>query len=86
MKNDDGEADKVVLWFEESEQGLVANKTNFCAVINITGHEDSDYWLGAQIVLAREVVAFGGRMVPAIRVKKPRRAAPVAADFDDPIP
>jgi hypothetical protein len=89
VKNDDGESTKACLWFEESEQGMIVNKTNWVALVNITGHDDSDDWMGAQVVLAREVVAFGGRMVPAIRVKRPRKpaaAAVAAVEFDDEIP
>ena len=88
VKNDDGEAEKACLWFEESEQGMIVNKTNWVALINITGHDDSDEWSGTQVVIKSEVVAFGGRMVPALRLKKPRKptAAPVAVDFDDEVP
>jgi len=89
IKNDDGESTKPVLWFEESEQGMVVNKTNFTAMINITGHEDSDEWIGGQVVLVREVVAFGGRMVPALRLKRPKSRAPqpvAAVEFEGEIP
>lgn len=89
VKNDDGESQKAVIWFEESEQGMVLNKTNWVALVNITGHEDSEEWAGSQVVILREVVAFGGRMVPALRLKRPKAKVPQAVavvDFDDAIP
>ena len=89
VKNEDGESEKPCLWFEEVEQGMVVNRTNWTALMNITGHDDSDDWLGKQIVVVREMVQFGSRTVPALRVKRPKTKAPqpaVEVDFDDEIP
>jgi hypothetical protein len=64
-KNQD---EKPVIKFNESNRGMVCNKTNWKIISKITGSEDSDDWIGKQIALYRAEVEFQGEMVEAIRV------------------
>lgn len=60
---------KWVLYFTEADKGLVLNKTNASSISNALG-DDTDYWIGRQIVLYPTEVAFSGKMVACIRVKE----------------
>lgn len=67
---------KPIAYFKGLEKGFVINKTNWGIIARQHGDE-SDDWIGKQIVLfVMDVEAFG-EMVSAIRVKPPRKAVPV---------
>jgi len=68
---DRGKQSKPVAYFREFDKGVVLNRTNWGTIAKQHG-DDSDMWVGKQIVLfAMDVEAFG-EMVLAIRVKLPR--------------
>lgn len=74
---------KAVVYFRETDKGLVLNKTNAGTIAQIHG-TDTDDWEGKKIALFAQEVDFRGKQVLAIRVrlKKPKPAAgrePVAA-------
>jgi len=59
--------------FEEDDRELGLNVTNFDSIIEITGEEDDDNWIGHKIELwVDENVKFKGKKVAAIRVRAPR--------------
>lgn len=60
---------KWVLYFNDAEKGLVLNKTNANSISGALG-DNTDDWIGRQVVLYPTEVAFGGKMVAAIRVKE----------------
>jgi hypothetical protein len=64
---DDGSR-KPIVHFKGKEKTLVCNKTNWNAIVEITGEEDSDNWTGHRIKLVVAKVDFQGKRVPAIRV------------------
>ena len=89
-----GDNKKLILYFEGKDRGLVLNKTNANNIANAYG-DDTDDWIGKQIVLFEAMVDFQGRTVPAIRVRmpqikdKPKQAVrPASADMQDrrPVP
>lgn len=87
----DDNTTKPVIKFRNAEKQLVCNKTNWNAIVDITGEEDSDNWTGKKIRLVVAKVDFQGKRVPAIRVEdpNPRRAAvseTVEAPGEDDIP
>lgn len=86
----DDNTSKPVIKFRNAEKQLVCNKTNWNAIVDITGLEDSDDWPGQKIRLVVAKVDFQGKRVPAIRVEdpNPRRAAAqtVEAPGEDDIP
>lgn len=76
-QNDD-EGEKLVIYFEGKQKGMVCNRTNANKISSAYGDETDD-WVGCQITLYETEVEFSGRSVPAIRVKIPprsRREAP----------
>lgn len=68
---------KWVLWFEETEKAMVLNKTNSKMIAQLLLSDDTDDWIGKQIVLFPTQVDFQGDQVDAIRVRKklPKAAA-----------
>jgi hypothetical protein len=92
-----GEQRKVVLTFLKTEKQLPLNATNFDSVMDITGEDDSDNWVGHKIELYPTQTTMQGKSVDCIRIRAPgaapARAAPVPAlapavpaDMDDEIP
>ena len=96
-----GKEQKLVLYFQGKEKGMVLNKTNANNIAYIYG-EEMDDWKGAEIVLFEAMVDFQGKTVPAIRVRAPQRkvaqqshqaptpqqrhAEVIPAEMDDEIP
>lgn len=82
---------KPVVYFKNAVKGLVCNKTNFAAIVLITGKSNSDDWTGARITLVPTMVSFNGKMTESIRVEKPEErggggAPTVAAVPVNPVP
>ncbi len=80
-----GEEPKPVLYFSGKSKGVVLNKTNANTIASAYGDE-SDEWIGQQVMLFSAHVDFQGRSVEAIRMKipprkpQPKPAAQVAAE------
>src|SRR5689334_10228998 len=76
--SDDDQETKPVLYFEETDKGLVLNRTNSNTITGLLGTPETDEWRGQRIALFSTEVAYGGRQVLGIRVrmKKPQQAAP----------
>lgn len=93
-----GDERKVVVYFTGKEKGLVLNKTNFNAIEEISGEDDTDNWGGTKVKLFTAKVEFQGKRVPAVRIDSPsdhkrataERAArdvePANPDDEDPLP
>jgi hypothetical protein len=91
---------KTVLYFTGTSKKLVLNRTNWNAVADVTGEEDSDRWAGHRIELFPSTTEMNGRTLPCIRIRTPavRAAQPLAKsdaaaarsdaanDLDDTIP
>jgi hypothetical protein len=60
--------EKAVVAFEEVDKELVLNVTNWDRIVELTGQEDSDNWIGGRIKLIRVKVPYGGKTVDAIRI------------------
>lgn len=75
-----GDDRKLVLAFQHKEKKLVTNKTNANRIAYLYGN-DTDAWIGKEIVLYGELVEYAGKTVEAIRVRPPekRDAAPAPA-------
>jgi hypothetical protein len=80
---------KPVLFFGGSDKGLVLNKTNANAIIDLVGTDETDQWKGKRIALYATKVDFQGKRVDAIRVCEPEpvaapvKRAPVAPPPDE---
>lgn len=96
-----GDDQKLVLYFQGKEKGMVLNKTNANNIATIYGPE-TEGWNGKKVTLAVAWVDFQGRSVEAIRVRPPAYQEPASsqqvrqnmpssqnrdmADMDDEIP
>ena len=79
LKNPEGkEQGKTVLYFVGGKKALPLNVVNWDSVAAICG-DDTDAWPGHQIELYPTVTSMGGKMVPCIRIRRPRGTLPLAA-------
>jgi hypothetical protein len=77
---------KIMLRFQNAKKVLIVNKTNAQRISRFYG-EDTDGWIGKEVVLYTDLVQYQGSMVDAIRVRAPMRRPPAQAQsFDDPPP
>jgi hypothetical protein len=63
--------EKLVVYFVGKQKGLVCNLTNFNTIARICGSEETNDWIGQNIVLTTEPVTFRGQTALAIRVRAP---------------
>ena len=71
---------KWCLTFEETDKPLVLNSTNIQLCERALGSDDTDHWIGQQLVLYTDPnVSYGGRVVGGIRVRAPKRKPAVVA-------
>ena len=65
--------------FAEYEKPMVLNSTNIQLMAKAIGSDDTDDWIGKQVIVyVDENVSFGGELVGGLRVRK-RKQAPAAA-------
>jgi hypothetical protein len=75
-----GDDQRRVVYFSGKEKGLMANKTNWNTIADITGEDDDDNWAGHRIRLFVTKTEYQGKRVPCIRVEEaPVSAAPAKA-------
>lgn len=68
---------KWCLTFHELDKPLVLNVINTMTIEQITGSDDTDNWIGKQIVLYEDPsVMYAGKIVGGIRVRAKKNAAP----------
>jgi hypothetical protein len=91
---------KSVLYFSGTKKKLPLNRTNWNAVADVTGEEDSDRWAGHRVELYPATTEMNGKTLPCIRIRTPavRAVQPLAKsdaaaarsdaanDLDDTIP
>jgi hypothetical protein len=78
--------DKPVVSFRETDKTFILNKTNSNTIAGLYGNE-TDQWVGKQIVLYPTEVEYQGKMTLSIRVrmKKPSTSSkPAASAVPDP--
>jgi hypothetical protein len=70
---DKPEEHKGVMYFQETDKGLVMNNTNLQLVAIALGSNDTDDWVGHKIVAYNDpTVGFGGKITGGIRLRPPR--------------
>lgn len=83
LKNDDGDDDRMILYFQEDVKPMVLNRTNAQLIGVVTGCKTAGEAKGKQIVVYNDpTVGFGGKITGGLRIKKvggspvqaPRRA------------
>ena len=71
---------KWCLTFQEEEKPMVLNFINMQICESVFGSDDTDDWVGKQIVLYTDPnVSFGGKIVGGIRVRAPKGKAKATA-------
>lgn len=73
------EEKKWVMHFHEFENGMVMNSTNLQLCAQALGSEETEDWVGKQVVVFSDPnVSFGGKLIGGIRIRQMRRkpAAP----------
>lgn len=97
---DDAPEMKWTMSFIELNKPMVMNSTNLQLCAQALGSEETDHWIGKQIVLYNDPsVQFQGKLIGGIRIRAPRKRpgapaapepapAPVTTEdpFDDDIP
>lgn len=79
------EEKKWIMHFNEFENGLVMNSTNLQLCAMALASEETDDWIGKQVVLfADPNVSFGGKLVGGLRIRARRK--PVQAARPTPSP
>ena len=73
---------KAVVSFKGGSKSLILNKTNGSMLVEITGSDDTDGWVGTTVMLMPTRVPFQGKIVDAIRIAK----VPIDVGLDDAIP
>jgi hypothetical protein len=65
--------DKLVLFFDGTQKGLVLNMTNGDTLFELTGHSDPEEWIGQRVELyVDEQVAYAGKKIGGVRLRKPK--------------
>lgn len=71
--------------FHEVEKPMVLNSTNGQIIAAFTGSEDSEGWIGKEVVLYHDPnVSFSGKLVGGIRCRAPRK--PTTTRVATPLP
>lgn len=96
---DDAPEMKWTMSFIELNKPMVMNSTNLQLAAQALGSDDTDHWIGKQVVLYNDPsVQFQGKLIGGIRIRAPKKrpgtpAAPAPApvttgddEFDDDIP
>ena len=77
---------KWALTFAETAKPLVLNATNIQICEHIFASDDSDHWIGKQLVAYTDpTISFGGKIVGGIRVRAPRLPAVVPPQPPPPV-
>jgi hypothetical protein len=64
--------DKVVLYFNGKDKGLVLNQTNGDVLFELTGSEDPEKWIGVRVeVYCEPNVPYAGKKVGGVRLREP---------------
>lgn len=87
-QDDQAEELKWTLTFKELDKPMVLNSTNIQLCIKALGTDETDEWVGRQIVLYNDPnVSFAGKITGGVRIRAPKKPAAVAqaagAEFED---
>jgi hypothetical protein len=75
------EIDKWVIYFKETQKGIVLNRTLAYQIAAILDSDDTDHWAGQKITLYPQPMTVAGKKVDAIRA---RPANPADAQASEP--
>lgn len=67
-----GQERKLVLTFQGKKKSMICNKTNAGRIAYLYG-DDTDEWIGKEIMLTSEFVEYQGKTVRGLRIKPPAK-------------
>jgi len=71
IKTDDGDEDKIILYFQEDVKPMVVNRTNSQLLKQVTGAKTAGEARGKQIVVYNDPsIQFAGKITGGIRIKR----------------
>lgn len=70
---------KPVVYFKETEKGLVLNKTNAAAITKALGTDETNDWPGKRITIGAQPVEYAGKTTIGLRVRMTAPKAEVVA-------
>ncbi len=74
------EEKKWIMHFAEFDSGMVMNSTNLQLCAQALGSEETEEWMGQQVVVFNDPnVSFGGKRTGGLRIRAVRRAPQPAA-------
>lgn len=91
LKSKDGSSeDKLIVYFVGQKKRLVCNRINWDSIVEITGEDDTDRWVGHRICLFANPERVAGKMMNCVRVRaasvpSQKKAAP-APKAPTPVP
>jgi hypothetical protein len=88
IKADEGDEDKVVMYFMEDVKPMIVNRTNSQLIGVATGSKSAGDARGKQVVVFNDpTVGFGGKITGGLRIKKvagaPKAGPARAVEIDD---
>ena len=66
--------EKYVVYFEQAQKGVILSRTLASQIVESTGQDDTDRWVGKRVTLYPLPMRVAGRDVVAIRASKPAAA------------
>lgn len=92
VKGDNGDEEKLIMYFVENYNPMVINRTNAQLLAVATGAKNAGEAVGKEIIVYNDpTISFGGKVTGGIRIKKlagaPKRAdAKDLTDVEDDVP
>lgn len=80
--DDQPEEMKWTIFFKELDKPMVLNSTNIQLLTMALGTDETDDWIGKQVVVYNDPsVSFGGKITGGVRIRAPKKKV-AATEFD----
>ena len=77
---------KCALHFPDGLKPMLQNKTNFAEVATIAGTTKPASWLGTTVEIYATTTTYRGKVIPCLRIRRPRPDSDVVPVPDEPAP
>ena len=71
LKFNGREERKPVVYFERAQKSLPLNMTNFDALVELTGADNTDEWPGHRVEVYATTTEMNGETKPCVRLREP---------------
>lgn len=76
---DIGDEEKIVLYFQGKDKGMMLNRTN-AGILAMAYGDETDDWIGKEMYIYVHMVRFKGQLTPGLAIDTPREVA----SFEEP--